>query len=360
MPPATPPNSAPGHGSGKRHISKWKEFALLWAAVYIIQSLSGLTDYKEKLISWDESVTHSLEGLDPFVLATDFYDRWNQPHSLRIWSISAPFNVRVHDDKILDQLRELTAQAPKPPERPDDVARRKAVEAMVFGNAGVADFPAPDPAAEASAAARYESDCQDFLARYRAWERPYHDLARGLTNFDEAAYSEQMQRSCGGGQAEFSTGARLLGGPSFYDRTYGPTLLNPQNEEESLPAAIWQHILGLPDALIFAVGSALSHGAFQAFMAVFLLVLTYGIVAKGKPIIVLPMLPLLAGVFVWIVLKMVHLAHDSLHSVMSITAIPMVGSLSIWPIGGLVEALRSIVEHDAAHRLASAAENIIK
>jgi hypothetical protein len=335
-----------------------KHFVILWAAVFLVESVAARIGFEKPLVGLDQAITRSLEHLDPFALAHDFYGRWSDPHSLRVWSFSAPFNARVHDGRILAQMRALRKQAPEPPADPRVAAQRSMMNALALGEIGIGNLPAPDPAAEESANAQYERSCQEYLADFNTWEQPYHQLALGLTNFDSSAYAEHMNASCGSETGAGLSGPHLSFGPRYYDQSYFPAFPNAADlEGHGALQSLWQDVLGLPDALIFTVGSAFAHGLFQATLAVFLIVLTFGVLAKKMPILI-PILPLFAGCFGWFLLEMVRGAHLLLHSLLPAPGIPTVATAALWPVSGFIDSLFSIAKDDVAHKIAKEVERI--
>ena len=350
-----------GQSQGKPAASHWlaaaKHLAILWIAVFVVETGAAHLGFEKPLVNLDLAITSSLEHLDPFALAHDFYSRWSDPHSLRVWSLTAPFNVQVHDSKILAQMRALRKLAPEPPADPRAAAQRSMIEALALGEIGIGNLPPPDPLAQELADAQYQRACQDYLHGFQSWEPPYHQLALSLTKFDAAAYAEEMNPSCGIGTGAVA-GLRLSLGPRYYDGTYIPAFPDPGDLKNAGGlGALWQDALGLPDALMFTVGSAFAHGKFQSMLAVFLILLTFGVLAKKSPILI-PVLPLLAGCFGWFLLELVRGAHVILHSLLPAPGIPTVATAALWPVSGLIESFFSIVKHEAAHKIAKEVEHV--
>jgi len=359
--PHSPSDPARGQKSGKpessRHLGAVKGFLILWIVVFGVEhGLGYFFDFDNELMALDRTLTSSLVGLDPFTMAHDFYGRWGDPHSLSVWSLTAPFNVRVHDDRILAQMRALRNIAPTPPPEPVTLGDRLQAggRALALGDSTIATLPpipAVDPAAEALANAEHQSECQKFLAKFHDWEEPYHQIALQLTNFNASVYSGEMSRTC----AQTSGTLRDLYGPGFYDSSYSayPKYSTGADGEIHWAYAqeVWQGVLGLPDALLFTVESAFGHGLFQGSMAVFLLILTFAAVVKKWPILI-PILPLLAGCFCWLLLELVYGAQFLLHSVLPAPGIPTVASAVLLPVSGLVDSFFSIVKDDIAHKIA--------
>jgi hypothetical protein len=74
--------------------------------------------------------------------------------------------------------------------------------------------------------------------------------------------------------------------------------------------------------------------------------------------IVIPVLPLLAGCFGWVLLELVRGAHVILHSLLPAPGIPTVATAALWPVSALIESFFSIVKHEAAHKIAKEVEHV--
>ena len=122
-----------GRSQGKSAASHWlaaaKHFAILWIAVFVVETGATHLGFEKPLVDLDLAITSGLEHLDPFALAHDFYGRWSDLHSLRVWSLTAPFNAEVHDSNILAQMRALRKLAPEPPADPRAAAQRSMIDA---------------------------------------------------------------------------------------------------------------------------------------------------------------------------------------------------------------------------------------
>jgi hypothetical protein len=343
----------------------WKHFLILWVAVFVVEFVAGRMGFDDKLREMDQTLTRSLVGLDPFTLSHDFYGRLSDPHSLKVWSLTAPFNVRVHDDQILAQMRDLREGAPGPPAKPITFADRIAAggRALALGDSTDTTFPTEDKAAEELANAQYQSACQDYLSRFLDWQQAYHQLALGLSNFDASAYSEEMSRSCGETQGTSNPLLSGLSGTGFYDTHYSSDSLihGDAGSNWVLLQVLWHFALGLPDALLFTVWSAFGRGVFQSILAVILLLLTFGVVAKKWPILIF-ILPLLAGCFGWILLELVRFADLLLKAYLPAPGIQAVATAALWPLSalvGFIESFFSIVKHNIAHKIAEEVEHHI-
>jgi hypothetical protein len=354
----------PGHDQGPTHgkptAPSWlkflKHFLILWIVVFAVETVVSHLGFEKQLVELDQGMTNSLKNLDPFALARDFYDRWSDPHSLSAWSLMAPFNDRVHDEPILTAMRELRAQAPPPPATLDQGVIQSG-RILALGGTNSLEPPPDDPAAVAAANVQYQRDCQDYLARFREWEAPYHQIASGLTAFDASEYStDTAPAACGSGASGDLAAAISAGAPS-YERDYAAHL--DHNEEGShwpLLDLIWQRVLGFPDALFFTVGRALGRGFFQSILAAFLLVGTF-LAARKYPILI-PFVPLFAGAFGWFLLELVRSAQLLLHPLLPAPGIPTVAAAAIWPIGGLIDSFFSIVKHQVAHKITEDVEKL--
>jgi hypothetical protein len=189
-----------------------------------------------------------------------------------------------------------------------------------------------------------------FCQQYDTWEAQYHELARHLTSFDEAAYAECMRKERPSHWSWRSARGWLHQGT--YDAQY--TLLNRRHwGQRSLASTL----LGLPDALFHTVKQAFSHGFFISIMAIVSIWIAGSALSKGKPILVLyfvPVLLLIVSFMGWLLLLLVRGAGGLLGSHLDAPGIPVVMSVA----GGGARSAFRIWQHNVAHEISRRIQHI--
>lgn len=307
-------NGRPRGGGIKRYVILVLVLYIIEYSVEIIGEHIGHSAFRDRLASFSQNLEAKLQQLDPLSITHDFFDRLGDHHSLRVWSLSAPFNEPVHDYAILKQLTSLMAIAPRPP--------RPALSSLGM----TPTLESPD----------YQRASATFDDQFTAWERQYREVARHLARFDAEQYDNCMRRARNSGVLYSECNYVLEYSHSVRSSTEGHSL--------------WTDILGLPDAVIYSVQRAFRGGAFAKLLGLLLVVLTVLLFGKWRlPAIFLA--PLAVSLFGWFLLLLAHGADALLGHIFLAPAIPTVASALGVHTYGLVRTAFGVAQHQAAHKL---------
>ncbi|HEY6351106.1 MAG TPA: hypothetical protein VI636_17010 [Candidatus Angelobacter sp.] len=307
-----PGTERPRGGAIKHYVILVLVLYLIEYSVEIIGQRFGESTFRDHMASLSQNLEAKLQQLDPFSITKDFFSRLGDPHSLRVWSFSAPFNERAHDDQILKQLIARTAIAPRPPR-------------LDLSPAGTTPLQASE----------YSRALAAFDDQFTTWERQYREVASHLAEFDAAVFDDCMR---GARNSGYLSGCNYVLEYSFSMRSSrtGPSL--------------WSDILGLPDATIYAVRRAFRGGLFTKLLGLLLVVTAVLMLGKWK-IAAIFLAPLAISLLGWFLLLLAHAADALLGHIFLAPAVPTVASVVGVHTYGLIRTAFGVAQHKAAHQL---------